>query len=140
MAIELHDLTRAQRDRLAFIELRVRFLGEVRRQDLFGRFGIQAAAASRDLAAYKDLAPGNLHYDSKNKGGGVTVSYFEWTQNIQQFRWSLQEVITELEKKMVATFHELMSRTAKDGTLPRQAAFDISLERVAKAITLRGFV
>lgn len=72
--------------------------------------------------------------------GGVTVSYFEWTQNIQQFRWSLQEVITELEKKMVATFHELMSRTAKDGTLPRQAAFDISLERVAKAITLRGFV
>jgi glutamate dehydrogenase (NAD(P)+) len=72
--------------------------------------------------------------------GGVTVSYFEWTQNIQQFRWSLQEVITELEKKMVATFHELMTRTAKDGTLPRQAAFDISLERVAKAITLRGFV
>jgi glutamate dehydrogenase (NAD(P)+) len=72
--------------------------------------------------------------------GGVTVSYFEWTQNIQQFRWSLQEVITELEKKMVATFHELMSRTAKDGTLPRQAAFDISLERVAKSITLRGFV
>ena len=72
--------------------------------------------------------------------GGVTVSYFEWTQNIQQFRWSLQEVITELEKKMVATFHELMTRSAKDGTLPRQAAFDISLERVAKAITLRGFV
>ena len=67
MAIELQDLTRAQRDRLAFIELRVRFLGEVRRQDLFGRFGIQAAAASRDLATYKDLAPGNLGYDSKNK-------------------------------------------------------------------------
>jgi len=67
MAIELQDVTRAQRDRLAFMELRVRFLGEVRRQDLFGRFGIQAAAASRDLATYKDLAPGNLDYDSKNK-------------------------------------------------------------------------
>ena len=67
MASELHDLTRAQRDRLAFIDLRVRFLGEVRRQDLFGRFGIQAAAATRDLAAYKNLAPGNLDYDSKNK-------------------------------------------------------------------------
>ena len=67
MPLELHDLTRTQRDRLALIELRVRFLGEVRRQDLFGRFGIQAAAASRDLAAYKDLAPGNLDYDSKNK-------------------------------------------------------------------------
>ena len=67
MAIDLHDLTQAQRDRLAFIEMRVRFLGEVRRQDLFGRFGIQAAAATRDLAAYKDLVPGNLDYDSKNK-------------------------------------------------------------------------
>lgn len=72
--------------------------------------------------------------------GGVTVSYFEWTQNIQQFRWPLETVLAELEKKMVATFHELMARNAKDGTTPRQAAFDISLERVAKAITLRGFV
>jgi len=72
--------------------------------------------------------------------GGVTVSYFEWTQNIQQFRWSLDEVNAELEKRMVATFHELMARSKKDGTLPRQAAFDISLERVAKAILLRGFV
>jgi hypothetical protein len=67
MPTELHDLTRAQRDRLAFIELRVRFLGEVRRQDLFARFGIQAAAATRDLAAYKDLRPGNIDYDSKSK-------------------------------------------------------------------------
>jgi len=72
--------------------------------------------------------------------GGVTVSYFEWTQNIQQFRWPLERVIQELEQKMVATFHELMARSQRDGTTPRQAAFDISLERVAKAITLRGFV
>ncbi|HNO64809.1 MAG TPA: Glu/Leu/Phe/Val dehydrogenase dimerization domain-containing protein, partial [Tepidiformaceae bacterium] len=72
--------------------------------------------------------------------GGVTVSYFEWTQNIQQFRWSLDEVNAELEKRVVATFHEVMGRTVRDGTLPRAAAFDISLERVAKAITLRGFV
>ena len=72
--------------------------------------------------------------------GGVTVSYFEWTQNIQQFRWPLDTVLVELEKKMVSTFHELMARTAKDGTRPRQAAFDISVERVSKAILLRGFV
>lgn len=63
----LSDLTQPQRDRLAFIELRLRFLGEIRRQDLVSRFGIQAAAASRDLALYKELAPGNIDYDSKAK-------------------------------------------------------------------------
>nr|WP_295075135.1 WYL domain-containing protein [uncultured Roseateles sp.] len=61
------ELTQPQRDRLAYIELRVRFLGEVRRQDLFNRFGIQAAAATRDLATYKELVPGNIDYDSKEK-------------------------------------------------------------------------
>ena len=63
----LAELTQAQRDRLAFVELRVRFLGEIRRQDLVTRFGIQSAAASRDLALYKDLAPGNLEYDASVK-------------------------------------------------------------------------
>ncbi len=63
----LAELTQPQRDRLAFIELRVRFVGEIRRQDLVTRFGIQSAAASRDLALYKDLAPGNLEYDASVK-------------------------------------------------------------------------
>ena len=47
---KLEDLTQTQRDRLAFIEMMVRFLGEIRRQDLVSRFGIQSAAATRDLA------------------------------------------------------------------------------------------
>ncbi|MDD5472054.1 MAG: WYL domain-containing protein [Sideroxydans sp.] len=64
---QLADLTQPQRDRLAFVELRVRFVGEIRRQDLVSRFGIQSAAATRDLALYKDLAPGNIDYDSKGK-------------------------------------------------------------------------
>lgn len=64
---QLADLTQPQRDRLAFIELRVRFVGEIRRQDLVARFGIQSAAATRDLALYKDLAPGNIDYDTKGK-------------------------------------------------------------------------
>lgn len=72
--------------------------------------------------------------------GGVTVSYFEWTQNIQQFRWSLERVNEELESRMVTVFGELMARSAKDGVRPRQAAFDIAVERVSKAILLRGFV
>jgi len=64
---QLAELTQPQRDRLAFVELRVRFVGEIRRQDLVTRFGIQSAAASRDLALYKELAPGNIDYDSKAK-------------------------------------------------------------------------
>ena len=68
MSDEQHDdLTQPQRDRLAFVELRVRFIGDIRRQDLVSRFGIQSAAATRDLAIYKELAPGNIDYDTKAK-------------------------------------------------------------------------
>ena len=72
--------------------------------------------------------------------GGVTVSYFEWTQNIQQFRWSLERVNGELETRMVSVFRDVMERATRDGTRPRQAAFDLAVERVGRAITLRGFV
>lgn len=68
MSIErLTKMTQAQRDRLAFVELRLRFVGEIRRQDLVARFDIQSAAATRDIAQYKNLAPNNLEYDTKGK-------------------------------------------------------------------------
>lgn len=63
----IDEMSQAQRDRLAFVELRLRFVGEIRRQDLVTRFGIQAAAATRDIAQYKELAPGNMEYDTKGK-------------------------------------------------------------------------
>jgi hypothetical protein len=70
------ELPQSQRDRLRHIELRLRFLGEVRRPDLMQRFGIQSAAASRDLALYKELAPENIDYESRGKryllGAGFT--------------------------------------------------------------------
>jgi len=66
-ADNLASLTQAQRDRLAYLELRLRFVGEVGRQDLIDRFGIQTAAASRDLSLYKEVAPGNINYDRSNK-------------------------------------------------------------------------
>jgi len=72
--------------------------------------------------------------------GGVTVSYFEWTQNIQQFRWPLEQVNGQLEQRMVGAFGDLMARAERDSTRPRQAAFDIAVERVGNAIRLRGFV
>jgi hypothetical protein len=63
----LAQLPLPQRDRLKHAELRLRFLGELRRLDLMQRFGIQSAAASRDLALYKELAPTNIDYDSRGK-------------------------------------------------------------------------
>jgi len=71
----LANLTQPQRDRLAFVELRVRFIGEIRRQDLVSRFGIQSAAASRDIALYKDLAPTNIEYDSKGKSYVLSADF-----------------------------------------------------------------
>ena len=66
-AESLAQLPQSQKDRLKHVDLRLRFLGEVRRPDLMLSFGIQSAAASRDLALYKDLAPSNMDYDSRGK-------------------------------------------------------------------------
>lgn len=58
------EMSQTQQERLAFLELRAFFTGELRRADLEARFGIKPAAASRDLSAYRDLAPTNLDYDA----------------------------------------------------------------------------
>lgn len=57
------DVSQTQRERLAFLELRAFFTGELRRGDIESRFGVKPAAASRDLSSYKDIAPDNLDYD-----------------------------------------------------------------------------
>ena len=73
MSLEkLAGLTQPQRDRPSLVELRVRFMGEIRRQDVVLRFWIQSAAASRDLTLYgvknAVLAPGYRSPD-QNEGG-----------------------------------------------------------------------
>ena len=72
--------------------------------------------------------------------GGVVVSYFEWTQNLQEFHWEEDKVNQELRKKMSVAFHEVRKRALVDGITYREAAFDIAVERVARAVELRGFV
>jgi glutamate dehydrogenase (NAD(P)+) len=72
--------------------------------------------------------------------GGVTVSYFEWVQNIQQFRWELDQVNEELEKKMSEASARVFTRAEENQTSLRDAAFDIAVERVAHADELRGYV
>ena len=63
----LEALGYAQRERLIFIEFRLYFLGDVRRQDLMQRFGVAPAVATRDFAQYRDMFPDNISFDSRSK-------------------------------------------------------------------------
>ena len=63
----LEDMNQALRERLAFIEFRLWFLGDVGRPDLMDRFGIAPAVATRDLAAYREVAPQNIDFDGSRK-------------------------------------------------------------------------
>jgi glutamate dehydrogenase (NAD(P)+) len=72
--------------------------------------------------------------------GGVTVSYFEWTQNIQEFKWSEEEVNTQLGRYMRAGYRRVRERTEQLDTTMRRAAFAIGIAEVAEAAHLRGYV
>lgn len=70
--------------------------------------------------------------------GGVTVSYFEWTQNTQQLSWDEDEVNTRLKKQMVAG-HKNIRKIMDQYDLPmRRAAFTYAVKRVYEATKLRG--
>jgi hypothetical protein len=63
----LSERSQKQRDRLAYIEFRLWFLGDACRQDLMERFGIAPAMATRDFTAYRELAPKNIDFDGPRK-------------------------------------------------------------------------
>jgi glutamate dehydrogenase (NAD(P)+) len=72
--------------------------------------------------------------------GGVTVSYFEWVQNVQQFRWDESHVNAELRKRMRAAYADLRAVQKKHACDLRSAAFALAIGRVAKATELRGLM
>ena len=63
----VESLSHAQRERLAYIDFRLYFFGELGRPDLIERFGVAPAGATRDLALYREVAPQNITFDGSNK-------------------------------------------------------------------------
>ncbi len=72
--------------------------------------------------------------------GGVTVSYFEWAQNIQQFRWKKERVNEELTHKMREAYAAVRDVAEKENIDMRIAAFVLGIRRVGQAATSRAYV
>ena len=72
--------------------------------------------------------------------GGVTVSYFEWVQNIGGFYWKIEDVHTRLKERMVKAFYETHEMAKQHNVDNRVGAYLVSIARVAEAMQLRGWV
>ena len=70
--------------------------------------------------------------------GGVMGSYFEWTQNIQQYSWPIEKFRKELDARMSRAFADTFKESQKHNVDLRTAAFVLAVQRVASAFSLRG--
>ncbi|HNN12452.1 MAG TPA: Glu/Leu/Phe/Val dehydrogenase [Anaerolineales bacterium] len=72
--------------------------------------------------------------------GGVTTSYFEQVQNDMNFYWSKEEVLERLDQKMTSAFNSVLDRSEKEKVYMRDAAYMVAIDRVVKAMELRGWL
>ena len=72
--------------------------------------------------------------------GGVTCSYFESVQNDGNYYWTKQEVLDKLDLKMTQAFHGVLDMALKKKVYMRDAAYMVAIDRVAKAMQLRGWI
>jgi glutamate dehydrogenase (NAD(P)+) len=104
---------------------------------------IVEGANSPTTPAADDILRGNdVHIipDVMANAGGVVVSYFEWVQNLQHFRWDEREVNDKLGTIMRRAYREVSARSREEGIDLRQAAYLVGIERVVSAAKTRGYV
>jgi glutamate dehydrogenase (NAD(P)+) len=104
------------------------------------RYVIEAANSPTEPEADDVFARKNILVvpDILANAGGVTVSYFEWVQNRQHFKWELERVRTELEKVLTDSFHRVCQIAEEKKVSLRVAAYILGIGRVGRATVLAG--
>jgi glutamate dehydrogenase len=72
--------------------------------------------------------------------GGVTVSYFESVQNDMNYYWTKEEVLSRLDTKMTVAFNDVLRMSLNEKVSMRDAAYMVAIDRVVKAMELRGWI
>lgn len=72
--------------------------------------------------------------------GGVVTSYFEGVQNDMNFYWSKEEVIDRLDHRLTVAFHGVLDMAQKENVSMRDAAYMVAIDRVVRAMELRGWI
>ena len=103
-------------------------------------FIIEGANQPLTASADKELRMNGVTIvpDILANSGGVMGSYFEWTQNIQQFSWPIDKFRRELDTRMEKAFGNVHEVSKKDSVDLRTAAFIVAVDRVANAFEMRG--
>ncbi len=102
---------------------------EAANQPIIG--GADAALRNRGITVVPDILA---------NAGGVLGSYFEWTQNIQEFRWPLERFREELDLRMATAFNNVFETSQRYSCSLREAAFIVAVGRVVESFMLRGRV
>ncbi|WP_440770417.1 glutamate dehydrogenase GdhB [Natronorubrum sp. DTA28] len=146
-ATETPDITRISNE--ALLELDVDVLvpaavGNVltadNAADIAADIVVEGANGPTTFAAAAILEERGVHVipDILANAGGVTVSYFEWLQDINRRKWSLERVHEELESEMVGAWSAVRDEVESKNVTWRDAAYVVALSRVAEAHEMRG--